>query len=332
MPSFLHVLRRCCLAGLLSLSLSGCVFVTGSFNPFTSKPEPLEEHVVSGEGSAKVLLIDISRTIGSQEEEGTLGVKHRESTTARVREELDQAAKDDHVRAVVLRINSPGGTVTGSDIVFHQLMDFKAKRHVPVVAQFLDMATSGAYYVALAADEIVASPMSVTGSVGVVMYNVNLSGLMEKIGVANQTIRAGAHKDIGSPLRKMTPEEERILQEVINQMQDHFLALVRERRPGLTDDAVKTIADGRVLTADQALQLGLIDRIGYLQETIEDAERRAGTTRARVITYRRPDEFAENIYSGAAVAPAQMNLINFDFGGWGHAGPQFLYMWLPNVE
>jgi protease-4 len=332
MPSFLHVLRRCCLAGLLSLSLSGCVFVTGNFNPFATKPEPLEEHVISGEGSAKVLLIDISRTIGSQEEEGTLGVKHRESTTARVREELDQAAKDDHVRALVLRINSPGGTVTASDIVFHQLMDFKAKRHVPVVAQFLDMATSGAYYVALAADEIVASPTSVTGSVGVVMYNLNLSGLMEKIGVANQTIRAGSHKDIGSPLRKMTPEEERILQEVINQMQDHFLALVRERRAGLTDDAVKTIADGRVLTADQALQLGLIDRIGYLQETIEDAERRAGTTRARVITYRRPDEFAENIYSGAAVAPAQMNLINFDFGGWGHAGPQFLYMWLPNVE
>ena len=332
MPSFLHVLCRCCLAGLLSLSLSGCVFVTGNFNPFATKPGPLEEHVISGEGSAKVLLIDISRTIGSQEEEGTLGVKHRESTTARVREELDQAAKDDHVRAVVLRINSPGGTVTASDIVFHQLMDFKAKRHVPVVAQVLDMATSGAYYVALAADEIVASPMSVTGSVGVVMYNLNLSGLMEKIGVANQTIRAGAHKDIGSPLRKMTPEEERILQEVINQMQDHFLALVRERRAGLTDDAVKTIADGRVLTADQALQLGLIDRIGYLQETIEDAERRAGTTEARVITYRRPDEFAENIYSGAAVAPAQMNLINFDFGGWGHAGPQFLYMWLPNVE
>ena len=332
MPSFLRALRLCCLAGLLSLSLSGCVFVTGNFNPFATKPQPLEEHVISGEGSAKVLLIDISRTIGSQEEEGTLGVKHRESTTARVREELDQAAKDDHVRAVVLRINSPGGTVTASDIVFHQLMDFKAKRHVPVVAQFLDMATSGAYYVALAADEIVASPMSVTGSVGVVMYNINLSGLMEKIGVANQTIRAGAHKDIGSPLRQMTPEEQRILQDVINQMQDHFLTLVRERRAGLSDDAVKTIADGRILTADQALQLGLIDRIGYLQETIEDAERRAGTTRARVITYRRPEEFAENIYSGAGVAPAQMNLINFDFGGWRQAGPQFLYMWLPNVE
>ncbi len=107
---------------------------------------------------------------------------------------------------------------------------------------------------------------------------------------------------------------------------------MRERRAGLTDDAVKTIADGLVLTADQALRLGLIDRIGYLQETIESAERRAGVSHARVVSYRRPDEFAENIYSRAAVAPAQMNLINFDFGGWGQLGPQFLYMWLPHVE
>ena len=306
--------------------------MTGNLNPFTTKPQPLEEHVVSGEGNAKVLLIDISRAISGQEEEEAFGVKRRESTTSRIREELDRAAEDDHVRAVVLRINSPGGTVTASDIIFHQLMDFKEKRGVPVVAQLLDMATSGAYYVALAADEIVATPTSVTGSVGVVMYNVNVSGLMEKIGVADQTIKAGQRKDIGSPLRKMTPEEKRILQAVLNQMQDRFLGLVRERRSGLTADGIKTIADGRILTADQALQLGLVDRIGYLQEAIDDAERRAGVSQARVIMYRRPDEFAENIYSGAPVRPAQMNLINFDFGGLHTMAPQFLYMWLPNAE
>jgi protease-4 len=306
--------------------------VTGNFNPFATKPQPLEEHVVSGEGNAKVLLIGISREISGQEEEEAFGVRRRESTTSRVREELDRAAEDDRVRAVVLRINSPGGTVTASDILFHQLMEFKAKRGVPVVAQLLDMATSGAYYVALAADEIVATPTTVTGSVGVVMYNLNVSGLMEKVGVADQTIKAGERKDIGSPLRKMTAEERRILQTVLNQMQDRFLDLVRERRSGLSADGIKTIADGRILTADQALQLGLVDRIGYLQDAIAGAERRAGVSRARVIMYRRPDEFAENIYSGAPVRPAQMNLINFDLGRLHTMAPQFLYMWLPNAE
>jgi protease-4 len=327
-----RTLCRWCLAVTLAAPLSGCVVVTGNFNPFTTKPQPFEEHVVSGEGKAKVLLVDISKTISGQEEEGAFGVKRRESTTARIREQLDRAAEDDHVRAVVLRINSPGGTVTASDIIFQQLMDFKRKQGVPVVAQLLDLATSGAYYVALAADEIIASPTSVTGSVGVVMYNINVSALMEKVGVADQTIKAGQHKDIGSPLRKMTPDERRILQTVLDQMQERFLGLVRTQRGGLSADAIKTISDGRILTADQALQLGLVDRIGYLQEAIDDAEHRAGVSSARVIMYRRPDEFAENVYSGAPVGPPQMNFINFDFGGLHPMTPQFLYMWLPNAE
>jgi protease-4 len=165
-----------------------------------------------------------------------------------------------------------------------------------------------------------------------VMYNLNFSGLMGKIGVADQTIKAGRHKDIGSPLRKMTPEEQHILQTVLDQMQDRFLGLVRAQRSGLSADAIKTISDGRILTADQALQLGLVDRIGYLQDAIAAAERRAGVSSARVIMYRRPDEFAENIYSGAPVGPPQTNFINFDFGGLRPMTPQFLYMWLPNAE
>ncbi|MFI5364321.1 MAG: signal peptide peptidase SppA [Candidatus Binatia bacterium] len=330
MPSFARLLRCCCLAGLVLLP--GCVFITGNLNPFAAKPEPLEEHVVSGEGADKILLLDVSQTITSEDEEGTFGIKRREGTTARVQEELEQAAKDDHVRAVVLRINSPGGTVTASDIVYHQIMRFKAERHVPVVAQMLDMGTSGAYYVAVAADEIVASPTTVTGSIGVVMYGVNFSGLMEKLGVTNQTLKAGEHKDIGSPLRKMTAEEQDILQSVLADMHSRFLSVVRERRAGLSDDTARTIADGRILTADQALQAGLVDRIGYLPDALSAAKSRAGVTQARVVMYRRPEEFAENIYSTPPTGAPQMNLVNFDFGGLRHATPQFLYMWLPAAE
>ncbi len=323
---------RLLLASTLAALLSGCVFITGNLNPFSATPQPLEEHVVSGEGSAKILLLDISRVISTQEDEGALGMNRREGLTARIDEALQRAAKDDKVRAVVLRINSPGGTVTASDVIFHQIMTFKAERHVPVIAQMLDMGTSGAYYVALAADEIVASPTTVTGSIGVVMYGLNFAGLMDKFGVRNQTIKSGAHKDIGSPLRAMTPEDQAILQSVLDGMQQRFLGLVRERRTQLSDETVKTIADGRILTADQALQLGLVDRIGYLPDTLHAAEQRAGVSAARVVMYRRPQEFAENIYARAPLAPAQINLVNLDFGGWSHAAPQFMYMWLPNLE
>jgi protease-4 len=323
--------------GVLLWFLPGCVFLTGNFNPFSSAPQGLEEHVVSGEGGAKVLLIDISRVIGSQEEEGTFGIKRRDSTTARVQEELQKAAQDDRVRAVVLRINSPGGSVTASDVLYHQLMEFKQQRHVPLVAQLLDMATSGGYYVALAADEIVASPTTVTGSVGVVMYGLNLTGLLEKLGVKDQTLKAGQRKDMGSPLRQMTREEAQILQSILAQMHERFLSIVRERRPAMTPETLQTIADGRVLTADQALQAQLVDRIGYLQDTIDATTRRAGLTQARVVLYRRPDEFAENIYSRAPVGPAQVNLVNIDLGGLGSVMPQFMYlwppaMWLPGIE
>ncbi len=316
----------------LTSLLSGCVFITGTLNPFASAPQPLEEHVVSGEGRAKILLVDISRMISNQEDEGALGISRRESLTARIDAELRRAAEDDKVRAVVLRINSPGGTVTASDVIYHQIMAFKAAHYVPVTAQFLDMGTSGAYYIALAADEIVASPTTVTGSVGVVMYGVNVSGLMDKLGVKNQTIKAGAHKDMGSPLRPMTPEDKALLQDVLDGMQQRFLGLVRERRAGLSAEAAQTISDGRILTADQALQLGLVDRIGYLQDTLQDVSERVAAGQARVIMYRRPQEFAENIYSAAPPAPSQLKLIGLDLGGGSQASPQFMYMWRPALE
>lgn len=334
MLSLVCQLHRYCSVVLL-LFVSGCVFITGNLSPFVSKPQPLEEHVVSGEGKAKVLLLDVSRVITSHDEEGPFGITRRESTMARVRQELEQAAKDDNLRAIVLRLNSPGGTVTASDTIFHQLMAFKAERHVPIVAQMLDVAASGAYYVALAADEIVASPTTVTGSIGVVMYGVNLAGLMDKLGVTNQTLKAGERKDIGSPLREMTPEEQQILQSVLDSLQQRFVGVVRERRPGLSATTLQMIADGRILTADQALHAGLVDRIGYLDDTVQAAQRRAGLAEARVVLYRRPQDYAENIYSGVSLpAPAslQMNLLNLDLGALGHASPNFMYLWLPGAD
>lgn len=314
--------------GLFCLSTSSCVLISGSVNPFARQPQPLREHVVSGSGDAKILLLDVSGTITSEEERGAFGIGKREGMVARIESELSLAAQDDDVRAVIVRINSPGGSVTASDILYDRLSRFRASQSVPVVAQLMDTAASGGYYVALAADEIVAHPTTVTGSIGVIFTGISLEGLLEKVGVRNQTIKTGAKKDIGSPLRTMTAEERELLETLLGDMQDRFMGLVEERRPSLTPESKKMISDGRVLSARQAFDAGLVDRIGYLDDTIEVTKSRAGVAEARIILYRRSDEFAENLYSRAEFAAPQINLINLDLSP-ALTKPQFLYLWMP---
>jgi len=316
---------------LSSLGVPGCAFIVADLNPFSQQPQGLEEQTVEGEGRDKIVVVDVSRVITDQENEGTLGIGKRESTVARVKEELQQAADDDRVKAIVLRINSPGGTVTASDILYHEVRRFAEARQLPIIAQLMDLGTSGAYYTALAADQIVAQPTTVTGSIGVVMFGVNLEGLLDKVGVKNQTLKAGTYKDIGSPLRAMTPDEHQILQEVLNDMRGRFVQLIRERRPNAQGDALATVTDGRIVTAQQALAAGLVDRIGYLEDAVTLAREHAGLETARVIMYRRPTEFSENIYSRAAGAPPQINLINLDLGALGMRSPAFMYLWQPQL-
>jgi protease-4 len=325
--------RRLAVLSLLlaCAGLSGCAVVIADLNPFDRRPEPLEETVVQGEGDAKIVMLDISRTITAEEEESTFGLRTRDSAVTRVAQSLHQAAEDDDVKALVLRINSPGGTVGASDILYHQIRGFAAKKNVPVVAQFLDLGTSGAYYVALSADEIVAQPTSVTGSIGVILFGLNFEGLMDKIGVRDQTLTAGENKDLGSPFHPLRPEERAILQGVIDSMHTRFIGLVRARRPGVNPDDLKQATDGRIFTAEQALQLGLVDRIGYLDDAIAVARQRAGLTEARVVVYRRPSEFSENIYSTSGAGPAQMNLIHIDLAEALGGGARFMYLWRPGA-
>jgi protease-4 len=314
-------------------SLSGCFFISGNINPFGGGPAPLEERVVAGIGKEKIVLIDVERTITAEEQQQAFGLRRRESTVARVEEELQKAAGDERVRAIVLRINSPGGSVTASDVIYHRLRQFAQERRVPIVAHMGDVAASGGYYVALAADEIVASPTSVTGSIGVILFGVNVEGLMSKLGVSNQTFKAGAHKDIGSPLRPMTKEESAILQTVLDSLQARFVGLVRERRPQFSGDAA--YVDGRILTAEQALAGKLIDRIGYLDDALNAARQRAQLTQARVVMYRRPGEWGETIYSRAPLSgdtQVNLSLLNVDMSGLGFGTPRFMYLWWPAAE
>src|SRR5438876_4581879 len=325
------VAMRCALALLaLELGTSGCFVSLGKLGLLRGE-RPLQETRLEGEGRAKVLLVDVSNVITDLPTRHAFGLIEEESTVARVHAELKKAADDERVKAIVVRVNSPGGGVTASDDVYGEIARFKKERKVPVVAALGDLAASGGYYVACAADRIVAHPTTVTGSIGVIMTSLNLEGLLAKVGVRNQTFKAGEHKDILSPLRGATPEERRIVQSILDNLHARFVGVGRGGRPRLDVSRLAELTDGRILDAPQALAAGLIDQIGDLHVALEAAKAAAGVDQARVVAYRRPDETRENIYSAARGGPAQVNLLPVDLGALAASGPRFMYLWAPGL-
>lgn len=308
---------------LVGLSLAGCTF---NF-PLIPGPGPLRETQVSGSGSAKILLLEVSGMISSQEKEGFIPAP---SMLARIKEQLTRAAQDDNIKAVVLRINTPGGTVTASDIIYHELKTFKTSRKIPIVASIMDLGTSGGYYIAAAADTVMAHPSSVTGSIGVIMLTLNARGLLEKVGVEATAVTSGPRKDMGSPFRVMTTEERAIFQGLIDSFYQRFLTVVQEGRPHLQMEQIKKLADGRIYTGDQAKASGLVDEIGYLEDAIELAKKKASLTEARVVSYHRPGEYSNNVYSKLLVPGPLSSLAEFDVMALARGGtPQFMYLWMP---
>ncbi|GMR04749.1 MAG: signal peptide peptidase SppA [Thermodesulfobacteriota bacterium] len=310
---------------LMNFLLTGCVFIK------LPVAGPLAEKVIGGQGRAKIAVIDISGVIKSGDHRKVLSLKKGPGIVARIKEELDLASKDPDVKALILRINSPGGSVTPSDIINHEIKAFKKDKKIPVVAHLMDTAASGAYYIAVASDVIVAQPTTVTGSIGVISFNIKATGLMEKIGIENRTLKSGPKKDMGSSLREMTGEERKILQSIIDELYGRFLDVVVEGRKAFKGrEDLKTIADGRVYTAKQALKLNLIDSIGYMDDAIEEAKKLAGVEEARIITYAPTGSYKNNMYSMGGMAVPEINLVNIDAGPLaGMPGIQFMYLWMP---
>lgn len=304
--------------------ISGCAYIQ-----LTPQIAPFEEKVLSGDGPEKALLIDIHGVIHNQEQRSLAGFPLELGMVERVREILDQAAKDNSLRVLILRVNSPGGTVTSSDILFHEFKSFKEKRKVKIYVTVVDMAASGAYYLALAADRIMGHPTSLVGSIGVIALKVNLKDLMGNVGVDVEVVKSGDKKDFMSPLRPLTPEERRLFQETIDHFHNRFVGLVAENRPQIGLDKVKKLADGRIYTADQALENGLIDQIGYLDDAINGIKEDLHLPSLQVVTYQRPGEYKPNIYSSLP-GNLPINLVNIDLGlHLDRTSPNFLYMWLP---
>ena len=279
----------------------------------------------------KIAVIDVEGLLLNVDKPRLFG--EGEHPVARLLEQLDKARKDKNVRAVILRINSPGGSVTASELMYNEVMDFRRRTQRPVVAVMMDVAASGGYYVACACDEIVAQRSTVTGSIGVLMQLFDFSGTMRKIGVEAPAITSAENKDAGSPFKKLDPEQRSIFQSVVDEMFESFVDVVDRGRPNLTREQVLGLADGRVYSATQAIEVGLIDRIANLRETIGAIKQELGLARVRLVAYRRPLGFRPNYYARAersAPAGTQLNLINVDASSWWlPPTPQFLYLWSP---
>lgn len=314
------------------LALSGCSGLNVSLLPPT---KPLAEHMLEGKGTPKILLVDLDGVISFKEETDGLKVRTKPSKVAFFREALHKAEADPDVAGVIVRINSPGGTAAASDTIYHEIMTFKQKKKIPVYAYIMELGASGGFYVASASDRIIASPTAVTGSIGVVAMRFNMEGLLSKIGVSEETYKSGPKKDFWSPFRASTPEERKMLQDIIDKFYARFVEVVYgNRQKVLSEREVKALADGRILPAGEALEAKLIDQVSYLDETIDSMKKALNVEQARVVTYIRPQTFKANIYSESSEMPLLgtqvINLISINAEELAlFSGVQFMYLWNP---
>jgi protease-4 len=278
---------------------------------------------------AKVLMIDIDGTISSALETGFLS--REKSVVARVFERLERAAADPAVKAVIIRLDTPGGEVTASDIIYHEILRFKERTGRPVVGLMMSVAASGGYYIASACDLILAHPSTLTGSIGVISVFPSVEALMAKVGVKVAVIKSGAAKDSGSPFRDMTEDDKKIFQGIIDEYYESFLAVVAKGRRGKIKEAdLRTIADGRVYTAPQALKLGLIDGIGYFEDAFGKARDLAGIERARLVAYSYFPKTKTNVYASRLgdFSPVDAKVLEAIVGA---LKTGFYYLWLPQT-
>jgi protease-4 len=253
--------------------------------------------VVSDEGlpgGAKVAVVEVEGIIGAGTDRGL-------DTDTLIRT-LGEYRDDPAIRAVVLRIDSPGGVVGPTQEIFTAVRRLREAKK-PVVASLGSVAASGGYYVAVAADRIYANPGTLTGSIGVVMQLANVEGLLKKVGVEYVVIKAGAYKDVGNFARAMTPEERRILQAMLDDVYDQFISAVAEGR-GLDPKQVRGFAEGRIYSGRQAQGLKMVDDLGGLEDAIEAAAKIAGLPpKPKVIYPRRRFSLRDLLRSEGAWGP-----------------------------
>jgi protease IV len=242
-------------------------------------------------GDAKVLALFSGDGVGVLQIDGVI------DDSRDVLAELKRLKEMPWVKAIVVRIDSPGGAVAPTQEIFEEIQRFKKQK--PMIASMGGIATSGGYYIAAACDKIVANPGTLTGSIGVIMQLSNIEELMKKVGVKGVNVKSGANKDLGSPFQTMSPEGRQILQGLVDDVHSQFVSAVAKGR-GLNEAQVRKLADGRVYSGSQAKELGLIDQFGTLEDAVELAAKRAGLEGEPAIYYSHPEQerWWERIFTG----------------------------------
>jgi protease-4 len=314
--------------GSWAVALGGC-FTLGLGG---GVPE-MEERVVEDNGAAdKVAVIEVTGEMTYDPSTGGFPFGGgRENIVARTKEQLDLAVDDDEVRAVVVRISSPGGEVYPSLEIHRELRRFREATGKPVVAYVPDVAASGGYLAAVGADEIVADESALTGSIGVILMIPEVTGLMQLVGVKVNVFKAGEHKDVGNPFREMTDEDRAEIMKVADYYHARFKGLVNAGRSELDAARVEELADGRVFTAPEALENGLVDAVGDLGRAHELAAARAGLSAAttNLVVYRRPGGYGRNAFAIGSSAPGGVQ-INLNAAALA-PGPHYLFLWRPGM-
>ena len=279
--------------------------------------------------SARVALVDVDGLLLNQNYGSLAAVG--DNPLAGFRDKLEAAARDPQVVAVLLRVNSPGGSVTACDIMAEELRQFRAETHKPIVACLMDVATSGAYYVAAGSDQIVAHPTALTGGLGVVFNHFNLEDAMAQLNVVSDPVKSGENIDMGTVTRVLDDNMRPLLQKMADSYREHLERKIKERRTTMTAQDQQTLKDGRIVVASEGLALHLVDRIGYLHDAIALAEQISGVSNAEVVLLHRTGYPAHSLY---AITPSPAPLtesLPFSYPGLDRTKlPSFLYLWQPD--
>jgi protease-4 len=312
---------------LLLLMIVAGIFGSHYQSYYSPTNPPREKyHSLSKTAIKKIAIIDVSGAIMDGED-------------SFAKRQIDRVREDDDVVGVVVRINSPGGTITGSDYLYHHLRELVEKRSLPLVVSMGSLCASGGYYVAMAVgnqkDSIFAEPTTWTGSIGVIIPHFDLSGALDALEIKEDSIASGPLKQMGSPTRPMTEEERKLLQGLVDESFKEFKKIVTSGRPRFKDDpaALDAAATGQIFTARQALDRGLVDKIGFVEEAVARATELAGETveNVRCVKYEEPPTLLGALFGTSARGPSRGMVDVKGLIELTTPRAYYLWSWLPTV-
>jgi protease-4 len=330
-------MSRLALAASLLIALAGCGPLTFTVGARPGGQE-LTTTVVEADDQMfgpRVAIVDVSGRLINADRNRLLS--QGENPVSLLHEKLEAAEQNDRVKAIILRLNTPGGTVTASDVMYRSLQRFKRDSDKPVVALMMDVTASGGYYLACGADEIVTYPTAVTGSVGVLVQTVSLKPALSRLGVQTEAITSGENKAAGSPLTTLSDEQRQIFQNMVDDFYQRFVRVVRQGRPDITESQIEQVTDGRVVSGRRAVALNLADRAGDLYDAFDRAKALAKVPSADLVVYHRQMRYVGSPYAESPAAPraaTQINLaqVNVNAALPGTSPVMFYYLWQPTLQ